>query len=107
MNIATPSTLLFAAIVDSPAIYAAFHGDMDPSTALMRYFIALVVCGAMLALLRSLTGGYAEERKRVEDAARAEKAKREAAEREAAEAGADADSGDPDYDGPERRRANA
>lgn len=108
MNIATPSTLLLAALVDSPAIYSSAIGQMDPSTALYRYLIAIPVCGLMLAFLRSITKSYEDERQRVEDEAaaeaaaqeRAERAEREKAEAEAAQDTADAD----DYEGHDRRR---
>ncbi|MDQ1652551.1 MAG: hypothetical protein QOI35_1751 [Cryptosporangiaceae bacterium] len=98
MNIATPSTLLLAALVDSPAIYSSAMGTMDPSTALFRYLIAIPVCGLMLAFLRSITKSYQDERQRVEDEAAAQ----ERAEREQAEAAEDAAGADA-YEGQDRR----
>jgi hypothetical protein len=72
----------------------------------MRYLIAIVVCGIMLAGLRSLTTAYKEERQRVEDAARAEADALAAEERALAEedelASQSAGAGD-GYDGPDRR----
>jgi hypothetical protein len=109
VNIATPSTLLLAALVDSPAIYSSAMGTMDPSTALFRYLIAIVVCGLMLAFLRSITKTYQDERQRVEDEAAEEAARQERAERaereqaEAAEAAENAAAADP-YEGQDRRR---
>ncbi|MCW2502312.1 MAG: hypothetical protein JWO79_596 [Actinomycetia bacterium] len=102
MNIATPSTLLLAALVDSPAIYSSAMGTMDPSTALFRYLIAIPVCGLMLAFLRSITKSYQDERQRVEDEAAAEAAAQERAEREQAEAAEDAAGADA-YEGQDRR----
>jgi hypothetical protein len=53
------STLLLAALLDSPALYHAFvvH-DMDYTSALIRYLIAVVVAALMLSLLQGLTNGY-------------------------------------------------
>jgi hypothetical protein len=77
------STLLLAALLDSPALYHAFvvH-DMDYTAALLRYLIAVVVAALMLALLRGLVEGYkrgndTEARAVAREAARA--AKQEAA----------------------------
>lgn len=53
------STLLLAALLDSPALYHAFVvRDMDATTALIRYLIAVVAAALMLALLRGLANGY-------------------------------------------------
>jgi ABC-type Fe3+ transport system permease subunit len=107
VNIATPSTLLLAAAVDSPAIYSAAIGQMDPSTALFRYLIAILVCGLMLAFLRMVTRTYQEERVRAEEdaaAAAAAQERAERAERENAEAEAEAGAGESAYDGQDRRR---
>ncbi|MGC9669186.1 hypothetical protein ACNTMW_21840 [Planosporangium sp. 12N6] len=53
------STLLLAGLLDSPALYHAFvlH-DLDYTSALVRYLIAVVVAAVMLALLRGLANGY-------------------------------------------------
>ncbi|MDQ1646004.1 MAG: hypothetical protein QOJ50_2188 [Cryptosporangiaceae bacterium] len=111
MNIATPSTLLLAALVDSPAIYSSAMGTMDPSTALFRYLIAIPVCGLMLAFLRSITKSYQDERQRLEEDAAAEAAAQERAERderEKAEAAAAEDAAEADsYEGQDRRRSLA
>jgi hypothetical protein len=59
MQFATFPTLLLAAVIDSPALYGAFvSGTMDPTTALVRYLIAVVVSAIMLAMLRSMATGY-------------------------------------------------
>jgi hypothetical protein len=53
------STLLLAALLDSPALYHAFVAhDMDYTVALIRYLIAVVVAAVMLALLRAMANGY-------------------------------------------------
>jgi hypothetical protein len=53
------STLLLAALLDSPALYRAFvTHELDYTTALIRYLIAVVVAALMLALLSGLTNGY-------------------------------------------------
>jgi hypothetical protein len=53
------STLLLAALLDSPALYHAFvlH-DMDYTTALIRYLVAVVVAALMLAMINGLANGY-------------------------------------------------
>jgi hypothetical protein len=53
------STLLLAALLDSPALYHAFvlH-DLDYTTALVRYLIAVVVAALMLAMINGLANGY-------------------------------------------------
>jgi hypothetical protein len=53
------STLLLAVVLDSPALYRAFvTHEMDYTSALTRYLIAVVVAALMLHLLRSLMNGY-------------------------------------------------
>lgn len=59
------STLLLAAVLASPALWQAFVvGDLDVSTALTRYLIAVLVAAAMLALFRMLTRAYHEVQER-------------------------------------------
>jgi cell division protein FtsB len=83
------STLLLAALLDSPALYHAFVAhDMDYTTALIRYLIAVVVATLMLWLLRALANVYHSaneaEASAVREAARAEA--REAAQEAALDA---------------------
>jgi hypothetical protein len=53
------STLLLAAVLDSPALWQAFvTHEMDYMSALTRYLVAVVVAAAMLAMLRGLANGY-------------------------------------------------
>lgn len=64
------STLLLAAVLASPALWQAFVlRDLDVSTALIRYLIAVLVAAAMLALFRMLVRAYheAQERHRLEE----------------------------------------
>jgi hypothetical protein len=59
MSLARPSTLALAALIDAPAIWhTAVAHDMPPSTALLRFLIAVPVSAAMLAILRGLTSRY-------------------------------------------------
>jgi hypothetical protein len=59
------STLLLAAVLASPALWQAFViGDLDVSTALLRYLIAVLVAAAMLALFRMLVRAYHEAQAR-------------------------------------------
>jgi hypothetical protein len=52
-------TLLLAALLDSPALWHAFvTHEMDPTAALVRFLIAVVVAAVMLAMLRGLANGY-------------------------------------------------
>jgi hypothetical protein len=80
-----PSTLLLAALVCAPALYDAFIEEtMDPATALMRFLVAVPVCGLMLAGLNVLTRSYHQ-------AQLDQREKAEAAEREMAAADRDAE----------------
>ncbi|GAA1794857.1 hypothetical protein HC028_17995 [Planosporangium flavigriseum] len=81
------STLLLAALLDSPALYHAFVvGDMDHTTALVRYLIAVVVAAIMLALLRGLMNGYRRANEaEAREAAREAEMEALAASREAAQ----------------------
>jgi hypothetical protein len=59
MGFARWPTLLLAAVLDSPALWQAFvTHEMDYTSALMRYLIAVVVAALMLSLLRGLADGY-------------------------------------------------
>jgi hypothetical protein len=72
------STLLLAALLDGPALYHAFvlH-DLDYTSALLRYLIAVLVAALMLALLRAVINGY--RRANEAEALAAREAAREAA----------------------------
>lgn len=73
------STLLLAALLDSPALYHAFvvH-DMTYTAALTRYLIAALIATLMLWLLRSLMDGYRRANE-VQTRAEARRAARDAA----------------------------
>lgn len=59
MALARPGTMALAAAIDSPALWHAFvEHDLAPSTALLRFLIAVPVSAAMLAVLRALTAPY-------------------------------------------------
>ena len=101
MTLASPAALALGALVVSPAFYQAFvTEEMDPATALIRFLIAVPVCGLMLSCLNVLTGAYhrkhlehQEDERRAEAAAKAEAARAalmEAAENERHAAAAEA-----------------
>jgi hypothetical protein len=59
MGLASPSTLLLAAAIDSPAIWhATVTQDLSGSAALVRFLIAVPVSAVMLAILRGMTASY-------------------------------------------------
>ena len=59
MGFARLPTLLLAAVLDGSALWHAFvlH-DLDYTSALVRYLVAVVVAAFMLWLLRGLANGY-------------------------------------------------
>lgn len=59
MGLATPETILLAALLDSPAIVHAFvlH-DMSWQTAAVRYLIAVPVAAIMISVLHKVTQNY-------------------------------------------------
>jgi hypothetical protein len=58
VTIASPSVLLIAALLASPAIVGAFTGETDIGDAALRYLICVPVAAIMLAILRALTRNY-------------------------------------------------
>jgi hypothetical protein len=53
------STLLLAALIASPALWQALvTQQLDLTTALTRFLIAVPVSAVMLAMLRGLAAGY-------------------------------------------------
>ena len=59
MQLARFPTLLLATLLASPALYHAFVAhDLDPTTALIRFLIAVPVAAIMLAVVRAVTNGY-------------------------------------------------
>jgi hypothetical protein len=57
--IARLSTLFVAALLASPALWSGFvTHEVDPTTALLRFLVAVPVAAAMLAVLEVVTRGY-------------------------------------------------
>jgi hypothetical protein len=57
--ITRPATLLVAALLSAPALWQAFvTGEMEVSTALLRFLVAVAVSAFMLGLLDNLATGY-------------------------------------------------
>lgn len=57
-------TLLLAAVIAGPALWHGFvTRDMDPTTALERYLLAVVVAGVMIWAVGLVTDGYAKQAK--------------------------------------------
>jgi hypothetical protein len=64
VGLSRPGTLALALLLAGPALWQAFVADqMDASTALLRFLIAVPVSAVMLAVLRGLTGDYRRQRK--------------------------------------------
>ena len=59
MTLSRPSTLGLAALLDGPAFWAAYvNHDLSPSTAWLRFLIAVPVAAVMLSVLRGVVNGY-------------------------------------------------
>jgi hypothetical protein len=59
LRLASGPTLVLAVLLDGPALWHAFVAhDLDASTALLRYLIAVPVSAVLLAVLRLVTGPY-------------------------------------------------
>lgn len=58
MAIASPSVLLVAALLASPAIASWAKGETDIGDAALRYLICVPVAAIMLAIFRSLTRDF-------------------------------------------------
>ncbi len=64
MGLARYPTLVLAAVLASPALYAAFWAHtLDAQTALLRLLIAVPVAAAMLAIVRAVTRDYRKEKR--------------------------------------------
>lgn len=56
------STLALAVLMSGPALWQAFvAGSMDPTTALIRFLIAVPVAGLLLALPRTIVEYYRDQ----------------------------------------------
>jgi succinate dehydrogenase/fumarate reductase cytochrome b subunit len=61
MGLARFSTLFLALLIASPALYSAFvTKELDPTTALLRYLIAVPVAAIMLAAVRAVTRDFGQ-----------------------------------------------
>jgi hypothetical protein len=59
MGLIRPSVLLLALLMSAPALYRYFISqDLDVTSALGRYLLAVPVAALMLALVRFVTAGY-------------------------------------------------
>lgn len=57
------STLALALLISTPALWQAFVvGDLDPTTALIRFLIAVPVAAVLLAVPRAVYSHYARNR---------------------------------------------
>ncbi len=65
MYLITPLTLLLAALISAPALWQLLvTGDLDLTSALERYLLAVPVAVLMVAGMRALTNGYRRSRAR-------------------------------------------
>jgi hypothetical protein len=54
-----PSALLFGAIFAAPALWHGFvTGQLDVTSALLRFVLAVLAGSVLLAVLRAITAGY-------------------------------------------------
>jgi len=59
MGLVRPSSLLLGAVLAAPALWHGFvTGQLDITTALIRFVLAVFVAGLLLAILRFVTAGY-------------------------------------------------
>ncbi len=57
-RVTRPSTLLLAALLAGPALWRAFvQHQLDPTSAMLRYLLAVLAAAAMLAMLDALLHG--------------------------------------------------
>jgi hypothetical protein len=60
MGLVRPSSLLLGSILAAPALWHGLvTGQLGVTTALLRFVLAVLVAGVMLAALRFVTSGYA------------------------------------------------
>jgi hypothetical protein len=58
MGLIRPSVLLFALLMTAPALYRFVTDDLDITSVLTRFLIAVPVAAVLLAGLRFVTSGY-------------------------------------------------
>lgn len=62
MGLARFSTLFVALLIASPALWSAFvTKELDPTTALLRFLIAVPVAAVMLAVVRMVTKDFGKD----------------------------------------------
>jgi hypothetical protein len=58
-----PSALLFGAVFAAPALWHGFvTGDLDVTSALLRFVLAVLAGSVLLGVLRAITAGYGHAR---------------------------------------------
>jgi len=63
MGLARFPTLFLALLIASPALYSAFvTKELDPTTALLRFLIAVPVAAVMLAVVRMVTQDFGKDK---------------------------------------------
>lgn len=63
MALIRPGTLLLATAISGPALWDAFVAhNLDPTSAMERFLVAVPVSALMLYGLRSVTAAYARQR---------------------------------------------
>jgi hypothetical protein len=59
MGLVRPSSLLLGTVLAAPALWHGFVTEqLDVTTALTRFVVAVLVASVMLAILRFVTAGY-------------------------------------------------
>jgi hypothetical protein len=59
MGLVRPSSLLLGSVLAGPALWHGFvTGRLDVTDALLRFVVAVLAAGVMLAILRFVTAGY-------------------------------------------------
>jgi hypothetical protein len=62
MGLIRPSSLLLGTVLAAPALWHGFvTGQLDVTTALIRFVLAVLVAGVLLAILRFVTAGYGRD----------------------------------------------
>jgi hypothetical protein len=59
MGLVRPSSLLLGSVLAAPALWHGLvTGQLDITSALLRFVLAVLVAGLLLAILRFVTAGY-------------------------------------------------
>jgi hypothetical protein len=61
MGFIRPSVLLFALIITAPAVYRYANGQLDITSLLARFLIAVPIAAILIAGLRFVTAGYGRQ----------------------------------------------